>query len=112
MGRIRVAASCRCLCDEVAAVATITGGKRGNGWKRPSCGRYCLGYDFDRAGCPHAPALGFFYGGMVRRKNILSTLNLSFITISHKKAQVNDWTWAFLCVYAINVYLVDMAIVH
>jgi Amt family ammonium transporter len=27
------------------------------------------------------PALGFFYGGMVRRKNILSTLNLSFITI-------------------------------
>ena len=29
------------------------------------------------------PALGFFYGGMVRRKNILSTLNLSFITIGH-----------------------------
>jgi len=27
------------------------------------------------------PALGFFYGGMVRKKNILSTLNLSFITI-------------------------------
>src|SRR5450756_2969514 len=27
------------------------------------------------------PALAFFYGGMVRRKNILSTLNLSFITI-------------------------------
>jgi Amt family ammonium transporter len=27
------------------------------------------------------PALGFFYGGMVRRKNILSTLNLSFITV-------------------------------
>ncbi|MEM7033401.1 MAG: ammonia channel protein, partial [Chloroflexota bacterium] len=26
------------------------------------------------------PALAFFYGGMVRRKNILSTLNLSFIT--------------------------------
>ena len=26
------------------------------------------------------PALGFFYGGMVRKKNILSTLNLSFIT--------------------------------
>jgi len=25
------------------------------------------------------PALAFFYGGMVRRKNILSTLNLSFI---------------------------------
>src|SRR5450756_1312694 len=27
------------------------------------------------------PALAFFYGGMVRKKNILSTLNLSFITI-------------------------------
>ena len=26
------------------------------------------------------PALAFFYGGMVRRKNVLSTLNLSFIT--------------------------------
>src|SRR6185369_17019885 len=28
------------------------------------------------------PALGFFYGGMVRRKNILSTLNLSFVMIA------------------------------
>ena len=28
------------------------------------------------------PALAFFYGGMVRRKNILSTLNMSLITIS------------------------------
>jgi len=27
------------------------------------------------------PALAFFYGGMVRRKNLLSTLNLSFILI-------------------------------
>ncbi len=27
------------------------------------------------------PALAFFYGGMVRKKNLLSTLNLSFITI-------------------------------
>ncbi len=27
------------------------------------------------------PALAFFYGGMVRKKNILSTLNLSFIMI-------------------------------
>src|SRR5262245_33679594 len=27
------------------------------------------------------PALGFFYGGMVRKKNILSTLNLSIITM-------------------------------
>ena len=28
------------------------------------------------------PALAFFYGGMVRRKNILSTLNMSLITVS------------------------------
>jgi Amt family ammonium transporter len=28
------------------------------------------------------PALAFFYGGMVRKKNILSTLNLSFITLA------------------------------
>ena len=28
------------------------------------------------------PALAFFYGGMVRKKNILSTLNLCFITIA------------------------------
>ncbi len=27
------------------------------------------------------PALAFFYGGMVRKKNILSTLNLSFVTM-------------------------------
>ena len=27
------------------------------------------------------PALGFFYGGMVRRKNVLSTLNLSVVTL-------------------------------
>lgn len=27
------------------------------------------------------PALGFFYGGMVRRKNVLSTLNLSIVTL-------------------------------
>ncbi len=27
------------------------------------------------------PALAFFYGGMVRKKNVLSTLNMSFITI-------------------------------
>lgn len=27
------------------------------------------------------PALAFFYGGMVRKKNILSTLNLNFITM-------------------------------
>ena len=28
------------------------------------------------------PALAFFYGGMVRKKNILSTLNLSFVMIA------------------------------
>ncbi len=28
------------------------------------------------------PALAFFYGGMVRRKNVLSTLNLSFILMA------------------------------
>ena len=28
------------------------------------------------------PALGFFYGGMVRRKNVLNTLSLSFVTIA------------------------------
>jgi ammonium transporter, Amt family len=28
------------------------------------------------------PALAFFYGGMVRKKNILSTLNLSFIVLA------------------------------
>lgn len=28
------------------------------------------------------PALAFFYGGMVRKKNVLSTLNLSFITLA------------------------------
>jgi Amt family ammonium transporter len=27
------------------------------------------------------PALAFFYGGMVRKKNLLSTINLSFITV-------------------------------
>ncbi|RZV37075.1 MAG: ammonium transporter [Candidatus Acidulodesulfobacterium acidiphilum] len=28
------------------------------------------------------PALGFFYGGMVRKKNVLSTISLSFVTIA------------------------------
>src|SRR4029453_14047777 len=27
------------------------------------------------------PALAFFYGGMVRKKNLLSTIKLSFITV-------------------------------
>jgi len=33
------------------------------------------------------PALGFFYGGMVRKKNILSTLNLSFVMIAFMSIQ-------------------------
>ena len=43
------------------------------------------------------PALGFFYGGMVRRKNILSTLNLSFITLALISIQwlVFGYTLAF-----------------
>ena len=28
------------------------------------------------------PALAFFYGGMVRKKNILSTLNLSIVVMA------------------------------
>ena len=28
------------------------------------------------------PALAFFYGGMVRKKNVLSTLNFSFILMA------------------------------
>ncbi len=28
------------------------------------------------------PALAFFYGGMVRRKNVISTLNLSFVLMA------------------------------
>jgi Amt family ammonium transporter len=43
------------------------------------------------------PALAFFYGGMVRRKNVLSTLNLSFITIGLISIQwlVIGYTLAF-----------------
>ncbi len=43
------------------------------------------------------PALAFFYGGMVRKKNILSTLNLSFITIGLISLQwiVLGYTLAF-----------------
>ena len=37
------------------------------------------------------PALAFFYGGMVRRKNILSTLNLSFVTMGLLSVQ-----WVFV----------------
>ncbi len=38
-----------------------------------------MGSDIDGTGAHHDAALAFFYGGMVRKKNILSTLNLSFI---------------------------------
>ncbi|HEY4689053.1 MAG TPA: ammonium transporter [Anaerolineae bacterium] len=43
------------------------------------------------------PALAFFYGGMVRKKNVLSTLNLSFITIGLISLQwiVVGYTLAF-----------------
>jgi ammonium transporter, Amt family len=43
------------------------------------------------------PALAFFYGGMVRKKNILSTLNLSFITIGLLSVQwvLYGYTLAF-----------------
>jgi Amt family ammonium transporter len=37
------------------------------------------------------PALGFFYGGMVRKKNILSTLNLSFIVMGLISVQWLLW---------------------
>jgi Amt family ammonium transporter len=43
------------------------------------------------------PALAFFYGGMVRRKNILSTLNLSFILMGLLSVQwvLYGYTLAF-----------------
>ena len=43
------------------------------------------------------PALAFFYGGMVRKKNILSTLNLSFIMMGVMSLQwvVLGYTLAF-----------------
>src|SRR5687768_7898943 len=43
------------------------------------------------------PALAFFYGGMVRKKNLLSTINLSFITIALISLQwvVVGYTLAF-----------------
>lgn len=43
------------------------------------------------------PALAFFYGGMVRKKNLLSTINLSFITVGLISLQwvVLGYTLAF-----------------
>src|SRR5271165_5784478 len=43
------------------------------------------------------PALAFFYGGMVRKKNLLSTLNMSFISMGIISIQwvVIGYTLAF-----------------
>jgi Amt family ammonium transporter len=43
------------------------------------------------------PALAFFYGGMVRKKNVLSTLNLSFVTMALLSVQwvLYGYTLAF-----------------
>ena len=41
-----------------------------------------------------APALALFYGGMVRRKNILSTLNLSFIALALISIQWILWGYS------------------
>jgi len=40
-----------------------------------------LDYDVNCLGYINDPGVGIFYGGMVRRKTILSTLNLSLITM-------------------------------
>ena len=40
------------------------------------------------------PALGFFYGGMVRKKNALSTINWSFITIALISLQWVLWGYS------------------
>ena len=42
------------------------------------------------------PALGFFYGGMVRRKNILSTLNLSFVMMALLSVQWVLYGYSFV----------------
>ena len=41
------------------------------------------------------PALAFFYGGMVRKKNVLSTLNLSFIVMGVIGIQWVLWGYSF-----------------
>jgi Amt family ammonium transporter len=42
-----------------------------------------------------APALALFYGGMVRKKNILSTLNLSYIVLALVSLQWILWGYSF-----------------
>jgi len=48
------------------------------------------------------PALGFFYGGMVRKKNILSTLNLSFIIMGLISVQWVLWGYTLAFGSSIN----------
>jgi Amt family ammonium transporter len=48
------------------------------------------------------PALGFFYGGMVRKKNILSTLNLSFIIMGLISVQWLLWGYTLAFGSSIN----------
>jgi Amt family ammonium transporter len=48
------------------------------------------------------PALGFFYGGMVRKKNILSTLNLSFICMGLISIQWLLWGYSLAFGSSIN----------
>jgi Amt family ammonium transporter len=48
------------------------------------------------------PALGFFYGGMVRKKNILSTLNLSFIIMGLISVQWVLWGYSLAFGSSIN----------
>jgi Amt family ammonium transporter len=48
------------------------------------------------------PALGFFYGGMVRKKNILSTLNLSFICMGVISIQWVLWGYSLAFGPSIN----------
>jgi Amt family ammonium transporter len=42
-----------------------------------------------------APALALFYGGMVRKKNILSTLNFSYIALAVISLQWFLWGYSF-----------------
>lgn len=48
------------------------------------------------------PALGFFYGGMVRKKNILSTLNLSFIIMGLISVQWVLWGYTLAFGSSVN----------
>jgi ammonium transporter, Amt family len=47
------------------------------------------------------PALGFFYGGMVRKKNVISTLNLSFVLMALISIQ---WVlWGYTLAFGPNI---------